>query len=246
MLRAMASARDASLPRGPQAFEVVLGWVDTEILEGRLTVGDRLPAERDLAASLEVSRAAVREAVRTLQAQGVVRSSVGAGAAGGTVVTSVPSRALSRLLRLHVALATLPLPDVIEVRITLERLSVRLAAANATDGDLSGLEDLLDAMDDPDMDRAEFNERDTEFHVALATAAGNRLATDLTAAIRESMRLPILDRFRRLDSWDEVAPRLREDHRAIHAAVAGGDADEAARLTEEHIRSAWRAIAPAG
>ena len=242
----MGSAPESSTPRGPQAFEVVLGWVDTEILEGRLTVGDRLPAERELAATLEVSRAAVREAVRTLQAQGVVRSSVGAGAAGGTVITSVPSQALSRLLRLHVALANFPLPDVIEVRITLERLSVRLASTNATEDDLAHLRDLLETMDDPDIDRVDFNECDTAFHVALATAAGNRLATDLTAAIRESMRLPILDRFRGLSTWDEVAPRLRKDHEAIYAAVARGDADEAARLTEGHIRSAWQAITPAG
>lgn len=241
----MATARDLSSPRGPQAFEVVLGWVDEQILEGRLTVGDRLPAERELAASLDVSRAAVREAVRTLQAQGVVRSSVGAGAAGGTVITSVPSRALSRLLRLHVALATLPLPDVIEVRVTLERLSVRLASSHATEEDLADLRRLLEEMDDPEIDRVDFNECDTAFHVALATAAGNRLATDLTAAIRESMRLPILDRFRELASWDEVVPRLRRDHEAIYAAVARGDAEEAARLTEAHIRSAWQAIAPA-
>lgn len=244
MLQAMASGSDVSSPRAPQAFELVLDWVDSQILEGRLRVGDRLPAERELAATLEVSRAAVREAVRTLQAQGVVRSSVGAGAAGGTTITSVPSRALSRLLRLHVALATLPLPDVIEVRITLERLSVRLASSNATKEDLATLRGLLEEMDDPDMDRADFNECDTAFHVALATAAGNRLATDLTAAIRESMRLPILDRFRELTSWEAVAPRLREDHEAIYAAVARGDADDAARLTETHIRSAWRAIAP--
>jgi len=246
MLHAMASTHDVARPRGPQAFEVVLAWVDTEILEGRLVVGDRLPAERELAASLDVSRAAVREAVRTLQAQGVVRSSVGAGAAGGTIITSVPTKALSRLLRLHVALANFPAPDVIEVRVALERLSVTLAAAHASSQDLENLRGLLDAMADPDIDRAEFNERDTEFHVALAEAAGNRLATDLTAAIRESMRLPILDRFRDLASWDDVAPRLRRDHEAINAAVVSGDAEEAARLTEAHIRSAWLAIAPNG
>lgn len=235
----------SSSPRGPQAFEVVLAWVDAQILEGQLGVGDHLPAERELAASLEVSRSAVREAVRTLQAQGVVRSFVGAGPSGGTVITSVPSRALSRLLRLHVALANFPLPHVIEVRITLEGLSVRLASSHATADDLAHLRDLLKTMDDPDIDRVEFNECDTAFHVGLATAAGNRLATDLTAAIRESMRLPILDRFRELDSWEAVAPRLREDHHAIYAAVARGDADEAARLTEAHIRSAWMAIARA-
>jgi len=234
-----------SSPRGPQAFEVVLAWVDAQILEGRLTVGDHLPAERELASSLDVSRAAVREAVRTLQAQGVVHSFVGAGPGGGTVLTSVPSRALSRLLRLHVALANFPLPDVIEVRIALERLSARLATKNASPDDLADARRALEVMRNPEIDRQAFNDADTEFHVALATAAGNRLATDLTAAIRESMRLPILDRFRHLQEWDDVVVVLRADHEAIFAAVERRDADEAERLVESHIRSAWLALTPA-
>ena len=240
-----ASPASPSDARGPQAFEVVLGWVDAQILEGRLTVGDQLPAERELATSLDVSRAAVREAVRTLQAQGVVQSSVGAGAAGGTRLTSVPSRALSRLLRLHVALANFPVPDVIEVRIALERLSVRLASRNASPGDLADARRALEVMADPSIDRQAFNDADTAFHVALATAAGNRLATDLTVAIRESMRLPILDRFREARGWDDIVDGLRSDHAAIFAAVERRDAQEAERLVEAHIRSAWQALTPA-
>lgn len=98
---------------------------------------------------------------------------------------------------------------------------------------------MLDTMDDPDIDRPAFNDCDTAFHVALASAAGNLLARDLAAAIRESMRLPILDRFRALDSWDVVAPVLRRDHEMIFEAVARGDGSAAAALTEQHIRSAW-------
>lgn len=241
---APATSDSPTSARGPQAFEVVLAWVDAQILGGRLHVGDHLPAERELASSLDVSRAAVREAVRTLQAQGVVHSFVGAGPAGGTVLTSVPSRALSRLLRLHVALANFPLPDVIEVRIALERLSARLATKNASPNDLADARHALEVMRDPEIDRQAFNDADTEFHVALATAAGNRLATDLTAAIRESMRLPILDRFREVQQWDDVVDVLRADHEAIFAAVERRDADEAERLVEAHIRSAWLALTP--
>lgn len=230
--------------RAPKAYEVVLAWVDQRILDGRLAVGDTLPAERELAKMLEVGRAAVREAVRTLEAQGVVRSAVGAGGAGGTIITAVPSGALGRLLRLHVALANFPLPDVLEVRVSLESLSVRLAATNATPDDLAAIHHLLEQMDDPGIDREDFNDCDTDFHVALASAAGNHLARDFTAAIRESMRLPILDSFRTVGSWDEVADRLRADHRAIYEAVAAGDGDGAAAITEEHIRSAWRLITP--
>lgn len=239
---------EAVLPHTPggegRAFEVVLRWVDERVLNGSLKVGDQLPAERELARLLDVSRAAVREAVRTLQAQGVVRSSVGAGAAGGTTITAVPSEALTRLLRLHVALANFPHEDVIEVRIAMECLSVRLAAQNATPERLAVSQRAIDVMADPDISREAFNDADTAFHIALAAAAGNRLAMDTTAAIREAMRLPILDRFRHVHSWDDIVGDLRRDHEAIQAAVSSGDGAKAERLVEAHIRSAWQAIAP--
>lgn len=236
------SAPADQTPAGLKAYEVVLEWVDARILDGRLRVGDTLPAERELAKILEVGRAAVREAVRTLEAQGVVRSSVGAGGAGGTTITAVPSGALGRLLRLHVALANFPLPDVLEVRVALETVSVRLAASHATPEHLAEMGALLEQMEDPRIDREHFNDCDTDFHVLLASAAGNHLARDITSAIRESMRLPILDAFRTVGAWADVVAKLRTDHRAIYAAVAAGDGEAAAMITEEHIRSAWRLI----
>lgn len=229
---------------GLRAYQVVLRWVDEQVLGGHLAVGDTLPAERELARMLTVSRSAVREAVRTLEAQGVVRSTVGAGGAGGTTITAVPSGALGRLLRLHVALGNFPGQDVLEVRISLERLSARLAASSAAEEDLGAMRRLLDTMNDPAIDRVRFNDCDTAFHVALGAAAGNQLARDFTGAIRESLRLPILDRFRAVGDWDEVADSLRADHEAIFAAVAAGDGETAAARTEEHIRSAWRLISP--
>ncbi|MEI2766847.1 MAG: FCD domain-containing protein [Dermatophilaceae bacterium] len=229
---------------GLRAFEVVLHWVESRILAGELTVGDQLPPERELARQLDVSRAAVREAVRTLAAQGVVRSAVGAGAAGGTTVTALPARALERFLRLHVALANFPLPDVIEARIALERLSARLAARNAQPDHLVAMRTALAVMQTPGVGRAAFNDADTAFHVAIADAAGNRLAADLTVAIRESMRSPLLVAFHHVADWDGLVEGLRGDHGAIFAAVLGRDADAAERLVETHIRQAWGRLAP--
>jgi len=176
--------------RSGRAYEGVVQWVEDGIVSGRLRVGDVLPAERDLAAQLAVSRAVVREGVRALHAIGVVDSRVGAGAAGGTVITAVPTEALNRFLRMHVALAQFSLLDVVDVRCSLEGLSARLAARNATDADHARLADLITAMRDDDLPPDVFNACDTHFHVAIARAAGNALATDLTVAIRESMRSP--------------------------------------------------------
>lgn len=235
------SSAPAESPNGraPRAWEQVVHWVEQRILAGDLAVGDVLPAERDLASQLGVGRSAVREAVRTLQASGVVRSSVGAGAAGGTTVTAVPDHALTRLLRLHVALGNFPTTQVTEVRVALERLSAQLAGAEAGSADIDRMQSALATMDDDSLSIAEFNVHDTAFHIALAEAAGNRLAADLTVAIRESMRLPILAGLRALDDWPSTRARLRTDHHAIMAAVEAREPERAANLIEEHVRSAY-------
>ena len=227
----------------PRAFEQVVGWVEEQILSGELAVGDVLPAERDLARTLEVSRAAVREAVRTLQAQGVLRSSVGAGGTGGTRVAGLSSGALTRVLRMHVALAHFPLDDVLEVRVALERLSARLAAARLTSDDLASLQSSLAAMRAA-RSREEFNDADAAFHVAIAEAAGNRLAADTTVAIRESVHGLLMAGFARLagDDYDRIRAELVEEHEQISAALARGEAQRAESLLEAHVRTAWTRV----
>lgn len=234
-----ASRRASDDGRAPRAWEQVVDWVEQRILTGELTVGDLLPAERDLAGQLGVGRSAVREAVRTLQASGVVRSSVGAGSAGGTTVTAVPDHALTRLLRLHVALGNFPSADVTEVRVALERLSARLASSQASVEDLKRMAHEVEAMDDDSLSISEFNLHDTAFHSALAEAAGNRLAADLTVAIRESMRLPILAGMQALEDWPAARAVLRRDHHAILAAVQAHEPEEASALVEQHVRWAY-------
>lgn len=224
-----------------RTYELVIDRVEEQIVSGQLRVGDRLPPERDLAQMLGVSRAAVREALRALEAQGVLRMSVGTGPDSGTTVAALPSEALNRLLRLHVALANFPVQHVVDARVMLERESARHAANRATAADLKEMRELLSAMDDPDCDRERFNELDTEFHVAIAEAGGNRLVADMTTAIRESMRRPLLEAFRELgDAWSSIADGLRDDHHAICEALEAGDAATAQQRMEDHIRDFYR------
>lgn len=236
MVPAQGSWRPVAQAR---AYELVVERIEEQILSGALHVGDRLPAERDLASMLGVSRAAVREAIRSLESQGVLTSAVGVGRDAGTTVSALPSEALTRFLRLHVALANFPMPDVVEARVMLERGSVRLAARHATDAELAHLTGLVEAMDAPDLPQEGFNELDSDFHIALAEAGGNRLVADMTTAIRASMRAPILEAFRRTDDWPRLAATLQCAHREILAAVRSGDGDAAAAAVEAHIREAY-------
>lgn len=220
-----------------KTYELVIDRIEEQILSGQLRVGDRLPPERDLAALLGVSRAAVREAIRMLQAQGVLHSAVGNGPESGTTVGGSSGGALNRLLRLQVALTNFPVQDVVEARVMLERWSVRLAAAGASPDDLVTMRELLQEMDDAAADRARFNDLDTRFHVAVAEAGGNRLVADLTAAVRESLRYGLLAAFQEIGDWDAFSAGLRAEHHGLYDRIAAGDGAAGADAVEAHIRN---------
>ncbi len=125
----------------------------------------------------------------------------------------------------------------------LERSSLALAAQRLDEESRLRLRGLLDRMAEPDTTQDEFNALDTDFHVVLAEVGRNRLMTDMTVAVRESLRRPILDAERSLGDWDGFRGELQEHHEAIYAAVVDGDQRRAADLVEAHIRAAY-AILP--
>jgi GntR family transcriptional regulator, transcriptional repressor for pyruvate dehydrogenase complex len=232
----MSSTPWQPLPRA-RTYELVLDRIEEQIRGGQLSVGDRLPPERDLAAMLGVSRAAIREALRVLEAQGVLlKPQPGTGPESGSIIADTPGSGLARLLRLHVALANFPFADVVEARIILERASARLAAISTSAGDLQRMRELLDTMDDPQLPREAFNDLDTDFHVAVAQAGGNRLVADLTGAMRSSLRHPLLEVFHRIDDWPPAAEALQRGHHGIYDAIATRDPETAEKRTESHIR----------
>jgi GntR family transcriptional regulator, transcriptional repressor for pyruvate dehydrogenase complex len=221
-----------------KTYELVLDRIEEQILRGELAVGDRLPPERELAARLGVSRPAVREALRALQAQGVIHSSVGNSAEAGTVVVNGSRPALTRLLRLHVALAGVPATEVLQARLLLERSAARLAAGHATSADYQELAGLLARMADPELDRDGFRRLDAEFHAAVGQAAGNRVLADLTDAARGAA--PATDAFDPdpEQDWRAAASQALEEHRAVYDRIATGDGAGAASLMEAHLLGA--------
>lgn len=226
-----------------RTHELVIEAIEDQIMSEALRVGDPLPPERELAAKLQVGRAAVREALRVLEAQGVLRSAVGSGAGAGTFVAAMPRDALTRFLRLHIALSNFAYDDVVEARVALERCSIAAAARDADPDRLAAAREAVAVMDDDEGDRATFNDADAAFHVALAEAGGNRLIAALTVAIRNATRGRILASIEDVDDWPALRQALREDHRAILAAIDRGDADGAAALAERHIRDAHARLA---
>ena len=123
----------------PRAFEQILGALEAEISAGALEAGDRLPAERELAARYGVSRTSVREAIRVLEAMGIV--SVRRGAEHGVVLLQEPGNAFGPVLRLLVALRHVSLDDAIEFRVLVEAGAARRLAETGEGAELGEILD---------------------------------------------------------------------------------------------------------
>jgi GntR family transcriptional repressor for pyruvate dehydrogenase complex len=215
----------------PRAFEHILGELEASISAGALEAGDRLPPERDLAARFSVSRASVREAIRVLEAMGIV--SVRRGAEHGVVLLEEPGNAFQPVLRLLVALRHVSLDDAIEFRVLVEAGAARrLATLQGPDA----LGDLLDRMEADGVKQQQFHALDATFHVMLVRSAGNALLNLVEDAVDGVLRKIITDLSLVAWDWDAVRPRLIAEHRGIHDAILAGDGDRAAALVTEHVR----------
>ncbi|WP_458781055.1 FadR/GntR family transcriptional regulator [Arthrobacter sp. D3-16] len=221
-----------------KTHQLVLSWIENELSEGRLAVGGRLPAERSLAEQLQVSRTSVREAIRILEAMGVVRAGVGSGPEAGTVVISDPTAALGSALRLHVATQHLPVADIVETRVLLESWAVSHARPDSPE--LAGASRLLEKMDAEAVEVDEFLSLDVRFHLALADAAGNAVVSAMMGSLRESITGYASRLTANLPDWDATAARLRAEHHDILAAVQHNDGERAAKLVAAHIEGYYR------
>ncbi|QTJ67071.1 FadR family transcriptional regulator [Rhodococcus sp. ZPP] len=225
-----------------RTHEVVLQRIERDLADGKLVVGDRLPAERALAEELGVGRSSVREAIRVLEAMGIVRTAVGSGPDSGAIVAADPAASIGVALRLHMATHTLPIRDVVQTRILLESWAVQEAAERAGELDLQGLDALLDAMDGETLTPEAFHRLDADLHVAMAALAGNVLVEAMMVSLRESISGYVLQAVPQLDDWNEVAQNLRCEHRAIVAALRRGHGTKASTLVREHIEGFYGLI----
>lgn len=219
-----------------RAHELVLERIERDLAGGALAVGDRLPGERALAEELSVSRSSVREAIRVLEAMGVVRTAVGSGPDAGATVVADPITSIGSALRLHTATRHLPIADLVDTRILLESWALREAAHRIPAPDLSTVTATLDAMDEPALGAEEFLRLDAAFHVAMAELAGNVVVAAMMAALRDSIHGYVVEGVPLLDDWPAVAATLRCEHRAILTAVRRGHGAKAGELVGGHIR----------
>lgn len=229
-----ATNATATTPSATRAWRGVLESIESDLLEGRLNPGDRLPPERELAAQLGVGRSSVREALRVLDVLGLVRTATGSGPSSGAIIIATPQGGMSALLRLQVAAQGFPLADVVRTRLLLETAVVD-DVARAEVPDLGPASVALAAMDVAGLTPDEFLALDAQFHLALAEASGNAVVAAMMAGLRTSIEGYVRTGAASIADWQGTMTRLRAEHRAIVAAIERHDADEARGLVHEHI-----------
>ncbi|HKP08685.1 MAG TPA: FCD domain-containing protein [Microbacterium sp.] len=217
-----------------RAWRVVLEKIETDLLDGTLTPGDRLAPERELAATLGVGRSSVREALRVLEVMGLIRTGTGSGPTSGAIIIATPQGGMSALLRLQVAAQGFPFDDVVATRLVLESAVVDALAADPARS-TSQAREVLDAMDADDLTAPEFLALDAQLHLALAEASGNVVIAAMMAGLRTAIESYVQAGAAAISEWDAAAQRLRHEHHAILDAVDGGDPALARTLVHDHI-----------
>jgi GntR family transcriptional repressor for pyruvate dehydrogenase complex len=165
-----------------RASNLVVEQIHRLIADGRLTTGDRLPSERELAERFGVSRVTVRDALRMLETVGLIEVRV--GAAGGAFVTAPSGRLLRENIANLVMMEVLAPEEVAEARAIIELGTVSLAVERATEEDLAALRDVCERAQEALAGDTYDLALSAEFHLRLAAAAHNRAVGLLTESFR--------------------------------------------------------------
>jgi GntR family transcriptional repressor for pyruvate dehydrogenase complex len=222
MAKAWPSLTVQTLP--DQVAQMIL----QRIAAGELRPGHRLPSQRELAQSMGVGLAVIREAVQRLQGLNIVEATHGSG----TVVRAFrwiqliydPSLFLLAVQRIGVR-------DLWEARRLLETQITRLAAERATKSNLAEMRAILARAEPLPPDYEASNALNREFHLALARAAHNAVLEDLVAPLLDVQVEGVSHRFTR-----ELCRRTWEAHRTIYRAVAARSLKQADRAIEQHFQ----------
>lgn len=198
----------------------------------------QLPRETELAASLGVSRSALREAIRALELVGVLRSRHGAG----TFVTALEPRDLMKgLAYSHTFLTMDSAAELAEFRRVTEPAACALAARRATPAQKAAIRSLYEAMERVE-DPAEYSRLDPRFHHAILEASGNSVLIAVSSALTYG---PAWRTMWRAVTRDVVHERTRREHLYLVLAIETGDPDLALATAHAHIAETQRRIADA-
>jgi GntR family transcriptional repressor for pyruvate dehydrogenase complex len=214
--------------RGRTLSSQIVAHVRDALFAGRLKTGDVLGSEAELAKQFGVSRMAVRDALRSLEAMGIV--DIRMGAKGGATISAGSSDRFADALAIQLVLIGVTKEDLIQARAATESMTAELAAQHATPIDLAAIRAIVDEAERSVGDAERTVMLGQEFHLAVAKAAHNEILLVQLKAMRDVLWRPGRQPGR------EHAKCIAEVHRELYELIAAGKATEARELMASHVK----------
>ena len=215
----------------------ILRWLENELFEGNIQLGQDLPSDSEIARALGVGRSRTREALRTLEDMDLVQLYNGRGKEMLVHLSDEPASAASAALRLHMSSSRYPTRDLVQTRILLE--SWAIARIDPKTASFVEMDEVLEQMEDFDLSIRDFLELLLTFHHQVMRCGGNELLVGLLASVRQPSFESMLSLVGRMPLWSSAVERLRAESRAIAEALKAGDAATARAMVIGQLRGMY-------
>ncbi|RBW53684.1 FadR/GntR family transcriptional regulator [Ruegeria sp. A3M17] len=219
----------------------VVRQIELLILRGILRPGERLPAERELAERLGVSRPSLRDAIADLQGQGLLTAKAGSGIYVAEVLGSAFSPALIRLFGSHDEAVS----DYLSFRRDMEGLAAERAARLGSDSDLKVVQTIFDKMEAAHTSNATEDEAqlDAQFHMAIIEASHNVVMLHMMRSMYDLLRQGVFYNRQMMFQQQTTREAILDQHRAINTALQARDTAAARHAVQEHLSFVERCMA---
>lgn len=215
----------------------ILRWLENELFEGNIQLGQDLPSDSEIARAIGVSRSRTREALRTLEDMDLVQLYNGRGKEMLVHLSDEPAAAASAALRLHMSSSRYPTRDLVQTRILLESWAIARIDPKTTS--FAEMDEVLAQMEDFDLSIRDFLELLLTFHHQVMRCAGNELLVGLLASVRQPSFESMLSLVGRMPLWSSAVERLRAESRAIAEALKAGDSATARSMVIGQLRGMY-------
>lgn len=212
----------------------LLDWIENELINQTLHLGDSLPDDRVLAHEVGISQNHMRESLKHCEEIGVLRLYEGRKKSIIAQLVREPAASAGPAVSLYLASSLSPRQDLLATCLLLEN-----HALTGPDYDQSAFEELdriVDAMQDDATNLSDFHELEADFHIQLGRLSGNALISALLATLRDAMIEARFELVSQVPLWSATASRLRMEYRAIVDAARSGDAALAQTLLRANLQ----------
>lgn len=221
----------------PKASDVLADELRERILSGEFSEDAPLPPERELVTQTEMSRSTVREALRILEVQGLVR--IKAGRAGGAFIQRPSGDSVATSVNMVIRGQQIRVAALHETREGIEPFCAKLAAQHRTDEDLKALDAANEEIADESGTLASFLQANVDWHVGVATASHNELLTGFMSALSQAIYAATENE----TFVDQEVRRLTvKAHYSVTRAIRSKDPAAALRRMQRHVHSYGEAI----